>query len=110
MPPRNSRRTAHTVILLEEEELNCITANVYIPIFCCDVESLDLALLSMADIKADSLTRPIATVAGEGQVLNLFSFQYNFSTLYSKYYVHMINHRYDFITSKIYSKADRGQC
>ena len=44
------------IILLEEEELNCITANVYFPIFCCDVESLDLALLSMADIKADSLT------------------------------------------------------
>ena len=48
-------------ILLEEEKLKCITANVYFPVFCCDVESLDLALiLSMADIKADSLTRPIA--------------------------------------------------
>ena len=47
-------------ILLEEEGLNCITANIYFPIFSCDVESLDLALLSMADIKADSLTRPIA--------------------------------------------------
>ena len=49
------------IILLEEEELNCTTANVYFPIFCCDVESLDLALMSMADIKAASLTGPIAS-------------------------------------------------
>ena len=47
-------------IPLEEEELNCISANVYFPMFCCDVESLDLALLSMAAIKADSFTRSIS--------------------------------------------------
>ena len=46
----------HHIILLEEEELNYITANIYFSIFGCDVESLDLALLSMADIKADSFT------------------------------------------------------
>ena len=44
-------------ILLEEKELYGTTANIYSFIFCCDAESLHLALLSIADIKADSLTR-----------------------------------------------------
>ena len=94
-------------ILLEEEELNCSTANIYFPIFCCHVESLDLALLSMADIRQTRSHNQL--LAGEGQVHHLFSFQYNFSTLYSKYYVHVMNHSYDLITNKLHSKADRGQ-
>lgn len=45
----------------EEEDLMCITSNVYFGTFCLDVEALDLALLTMADVKAESLIRPISS-------------------------------------------------
>lgn len=46
-------------IELQEDTLICITLNHYFSLFCLDVEALDMFLLSMADVKAESLTRPL---------------------------------------------------
>ncbi len=43
------------------EKLSCITLIPRFYYICIDTESLDVAMLSMADLRADSVIRPIAS-------------------------------------------------
>jgi len=44
--------------------LGCITENPSFSTVCLDLEVLDVALLLMHDVRAESLTRPIASRSG----------------------------------------------
>ena len=43
----------------EATDLRCITESRYFFTVCLDVEVLEVAVVSMADVKADAIVRPI---------------------------------------------------